>query len=51
MDVSGQLRASAALRRGKSPRYPLGIRLGGPQSWSGHYGEEIRGEADMSLAL
>jgi hypothetical protein len=26
--------------RGKSPRYPLDRRLGGPQSQSGRYGEE-----------
>jgi hypothetical protein len=25
--------------RGKSPRYPLNRRLGGPQSWSGRHGE------------
>jgi hypothetical protein len=26
--------------QGKSPWYPLDRRLGGPQSWSGHGGEE-----------
>jgi hypothetical protein len=26
--------------QGKSPRYPLDMRLGGPQSWRGHCGEE-----------
>jgi len=26
--------------QGKSPWYPLDRRLGGPQSWSGHSGEE-----------
>jgi hypothetical protein len=30
----------AALPPGKSPRYPLGRRLDGPQSRSGHYEEE-----------
>jgi hypothetical protein len=30
--VSGQLHAPTALPRGKSPRYPLDRRLGGPQS-------------------
>jgi hypothetical protein len=40
MDVSGQLHAPAALPQGKSPWYPLDRKLGGPQSWSGHNGEE-----------
>jgi hypothetical protein len=35
LEVSGQLHAPAALPRGKSPRYPLDRRLGGPQSRSG----------------
>jgi hypothetical protein len=38
--VSGQLHALAALPPGKSPRYPLERRLGGPQSRSGRSGEE-----------
>jgi hypothetical protein len=37
--VSGQLHATAALPPGKGPRYPFYRRLGGPQSWSGRYGE------------
>jgi hypothetical protein len=40
MEVSGQLHAPAALPPGKSPRYPLDRRLGGPQSRSGRFGEE-----------
>jgi hypothetical protein len=37
MGVSGQHHAPATLYpRGKNPQYPLGRRLGGPQSWSGH---------------
>jgi hypothetical protein len=35
-----QFHAPAALPLGKSPRYPLGRRLGGPQSWYGLCGEE-----------
>jgi hypothetical protein len=35
MEVSGQLHDTAALFQGKSPRYPLDRRLGGPQSCSG----------------
>jgi hypothetical protein len=38
--VSGQLHASAAYPRAKSPRYPLNTRLGVPQSWPGHFGDE-----------
>jgi len=38
--VSGQLHAPAALLTGKEPRYPLYRRLGGPESCSGHGGEE-----------
>jgi hypothetical protein len=39
--VSDQLHAPAALYpQGKSPWYPLSKRLGGPQSQSGHGGEE-----------
>jgi hypothetical protein len=37
MGVSGQCHAAAALNpQGKDPHYPLGRRLGGPQSRSGH---------------
>jgi hypothetical protein len=35
MQMSGQFHAPAALSPGKSPRYPLIRRLGGPQSRSG----------------
>jgi hypothetical protein len=34
------LHALATLPQGKSPWYPLDRRLGGPQSRSGHGGEE-----------
>jgi hypothetical protein len=37
--MSGQLHAPAAIPPGKSPWYPFYRRLGGPQSWSGRYGE------------
>jgi hypothetical protein len=40
MEVSGQLRARAALTPGKEPWNPLDRRLGGPQSWFGRCGEE-----------
>jgi hypothetical protein len=40
MEVSGQLRAPAALPQGRRPWYPLDRRLGGPQSRSEHGGEE-----------
>jgi hypothetical protein len=40
MEVSDQLHAPAALHQGKSPRYPLDRRLGGPQSRSEPGGEE-----------
>jgi hypothetical protein len=39
LEVSGQLHAPAALPPGRSPRYPLYRRLGGPQSRSGQHGE------------
>jgi hypothetical protein len=32
MDVSGQVRAPAALTPGKEPLLPFGYRFGGPQS-------------------
>jgi hypothetical protein len=44
MEVSGQLHALAALPQGKSPRYPLDTRLGGPQSRSGSGGEETNSQ-------
>jgi hypothetical protein len=40
MEVSGQLQAPAALPQGKGPWYPLYRRPGGPQSHSGHSGDE-----------
>jgi hypothetical protein len=42
MEVSGQLHALAASSPGKEPPLPIGLDrwLGGPQSWSGHGGEE-----------
>jgi predicted esterase YcpF (UPF0227 family) len=40
MEVSGHLQAPVALNPGISPWYPLERRLGRPQSWSGHSGEE-----------
>jgi hypothetical protein len=40
MEVIGQLHAPAASPQGKSPLYPLDMRLGGPQSQSGFGGEE-----------
>jgi len=40
MEVSGQLHAPAALPPGKSPRYPLDRRLGGPPSQSRRGDEE-----------
>jgi hypothetical protein len=36
MEVNGQLHTPAALPQGKNLRHPLGRRLGGPQSRSGH---------------
>jgi hypothetical protein len=44
MDVNGQLHAPAALPQGKSPRYLLDRRLGGPQSRSGDGSEEKNSE-------
>jgi hypothetical protein len=40
MEVSGQLHSPAALLPRKEPLVPLGSRLGGPQSRSGHCGEQ-----------
>jgi len=40
MEMSGQLHDLAALPLGKGPHYAFGMRLGGPQSWSGLSGEE-----------
>jgi hypothetical protein len=41
MEVNGQLHAPVALPQGKSPRYQLNRRLGGPQSRSGGGGGKI----------
>jgi hypothetical protein len=40
MEVKGQVDAPPLYPGGKSHRYPLDRRLGGPQSQSGHGGEE-----------
>jgi hypothetical protein len=40
MEMSGQLHAPATLPQRKSPWYPLDRKRGGPQSHSGHSGEE-----------
>jgi hypothetical protein len=40
MEVSGQLHTPAHFPPGKSPRYPLDRRLGGPQSRPGRLEEE-----------
>ena len=40
MKVSGQVRAPAALSPGNDPGIELNRELGGPQSWSGCFGEE-----------
>jgi hypothetical protein len=51
MEVSGQLHAPAALPQGKSPRYPLDRRLGGPQSRSGRGGEEKNSQPPQGIEL
>jgi hypothetical protein len=38
-----------ALPPGKSPRYPLDRRLGGPQSWSGRGGEEKNSQPQPAI--
>jgi hypothetical protein len=40
MEESGLLHALVGLPLVKEPQYPLDRRLGGPQSWSEHGGEE-----------
>jgi hypothetical protein len=40
MEISGEHHVPATLLPGKSLRYPLDMRLGGPQSRSGRYGGE-----------
>jgi len=49
MEVSGQLRAPTALLPGKSPLYALDRRLGGPQSRSGHGGEEKNSQTPPAI--
>jgi len=40
MEISSQLHAPANLPPGKDPQCPQNGRLGGPQSWFEHFGEE-----------
>jgi len=40
MEVSRQLH-TCHFTAGKGPQYSLNGRVGGPQRWSGHFGEEI----------
>jgi len=40
VEVSGQLHVPATLPQGKSPWYPMDMRLGELQSWSGCNGEK-----------
>jgi hypothetical protein len=47
MEVSGQLHAPPALLPGKSLWYPLDRRLGGPQSHSGHGGDEEKNSQSL----
>jgi hypothetical protein len=51
MEVSGQLHAPAALPPGKEPQYTLDTRLSGPQSLSGHGGEEKNSQPLPGLEL
>jgi hypothetical protein len=44
MEVSGQIHAPAAFPQGKSSRFPLDRRLGGPQSRAGRGGEEKKSQ-------
>jgi len=44
MEMNGQLYIPGVLPPGNEPHYPVTKRLGGPQTWSGRFGEaEIRG--------
>jgi hypothetical protein len=47
MEVSGQLHVAATLPQEKSPWYPLGRKLGGPRSRSGHGSEENNIKMDL----
>jgi hypothetical protein len=49
MEVSGQIHEPAALPQRKSPWYPLDRKLGGPQSRSGHGGEEKNSQPTSCL--
>jgi hypothetical protein len=49
LDGGGQLYASAALPPGKDQWYPLDRRLGGPQRWSEHGGEEKNSQPLLGL--
>jgi hypothetical protein len=49
MEVSGQLHVPVALPPGKRPCYPLDRRLSGPQSRSGHDGEEKNSQPPPGL--
>jgi hypothetical protein len=49
--VSGQCHAPAVLPSGKSHRYPLDSRLGGPQSRSGRCGYWIGGWVGPRVGL
>jgi hypothetical protein len=49
MEVSGQFHTPAALPQGKSPRYPLDKRLGGPQGHSGLGGEEKNSQPPLVI--
>jgi hypothetical protein len=48
LDGSGQLHAPAALPPGKEPLVPLDMRLGGPQSRSGHSGGEEKNSQPLT---
>jgi hypothetical protein len=49
MEVSGQLHDLVALPPGKGPWYPLGSRLGGPQSRTGRVGEEKNSQPPLGI--
>jgi hypothetical protein len=51
VEVGGQLHTLATLPQEKSPWYPLDRRLDGPQSQSGHGGEEKNSQTLLGLKL
>jgi hypothetical protein len=51
MEVSGQLRTPAASPPGKEQLVPLDMKLDGPQSRSGHSGEEKNSQPLLGLEL